>query len=160
MQTRLHLWRTSTFGVVVLGVVSLACAEASAPAELNSRATATHGVALASNTSPIPAWVLHPTNFPPGLKGTNNCTFGSVLNVPNWNFHADAGCWERPGPDGWVRQQQHKIHVPALAECNGGAGDVSPIRICKAAGLENPCPINPTTGPNGCAQCVRSFSCH
>ena len=159
MQSRSQLFRTGTLEVAVGVVVCLACAEASAPGESNSVALGPNEAALAKAAS-IPSWVLYPENLPRGLQGTNNCTFKFGPNVPKWDFHEDAGCWERPGPDGWIRQQAHKIHVPELAECNGGPGDASPIRICQAPGLENPCPINPTTGPAGCAQCIRSFSCH
>lgn len=49
---------------------------------------------------------------------------------------------------------------PELVECNGGPGDVSPIRVFRRRAWKNPCPINPTTGPSGCAQCVRLFTCH
>jgi hypothetical protein len=108
----------------------------------------------------IPSWVLNPEDFPPGLRGKNNCTFAFGQNIPQWDFHPDAGCWERPGPDGWTRQQQYKLHVAEFASCGGGPADVSPIRVCLTPGLANPCPINPTTGPNGCALCVRSVTCH
>lgn len=159
MQTRLHSWRTVMVGAV-LGLATLAGTEASAPAHGDTKVLASNSTARADHAMSIPAWALQPENFPPGLKGTNNCTFRFGQNVPQWNFHEDAGCWERNAPDGWTRQQQHRIHVPALVECNGGPADLSPIRICRAPGLENPCPINPTTGPNGCALCVRSFNCH
>lgn len=109
-----------------------------------------------------PAWVTDPAEFPPGQIGTNNCTFAFGQIVPQWNFHPDAGCWERPGPEGWTRQQQHRIHVPHLAACGGGPGDVSPIRVCRpgGAGQPSPCLVNLTTGPNGCAVCVKAFVCH
>ena len=108
----------------------------------------------------IPSWILNPETLPPGRRGKNNCTFAFGQEVPQWDFHPDAGCWERPGPDGWTRNQQYKIHVPQLPNCGGGPGDVSPIRVCQVPGMANPCPINPTTGPSGCAICVRSFTCH
>ena len=159
MPTRLHSRHSGKIVAAVSVVVFLACAEASAPSESSSMASDLDGALLAKAVT-IPAWVLNPETLPPGLRGTNNCTFRFGANTTQWNFHEDGGCWERPGPDGWTRQQAHRIHVPELAECNGGPGDVSPIRVCQAPGLENPCPINPTTGPNSCAQCVRSFNCH
>jgi hypothetical protein len=107
----------------------------------------------------IPSWILNPETLPPGTS-KNNCTFAFRQDVPQWDFHADAGCWERSGPDGWTRQQQYKIHVPQHNDCGGGPADVSPIRVCLAPGPANPCPINALTGPNGCAICVRSLTCH
>jgi hypothetical protein len=136
----------------------LACAEANAPADLRVVATS-QTVSAAADAPLIPSWAANPEVFPAELQGTNNCTFPPPLNV-QWNFHPEGGCWERAAPDGWTRQQQHRIHVFSLTECNGGPGDVSPIRICRAPDLPNPCPINATTGPNGCALCVRSISCH
>lgn len=108
----------------------------------------------------IPSWILNPETMPPGRRGKNNCTFAFGQDVPQWDFHADAGCWERSGPDGWTRQQRSKIHVPQHNDCGGGPADVSPIRVCLAPGLANLCPINALTGPNGCAICVRSLTCH
>ncbi len=108
----------------------------------------------------IPSWILNPETLPPGRRGKNNCTFQYGQNIPQWDFHPDAGCWEHSGPDGWVRQQQYKLHVPNHPDCGGGPADVSPIRVCQAPGMANPCPINPTTGPLGCALCVRSLTCH
>jgi hypothetical protein len=108
----------------------------------------------------IASWILNPDTLPPGRMGKNNCTFAFGQVVPQWDFHPDAGCWERPGPEGWTRNQQYKIHVPQHDACGGGPADVSPIRVCLAPGLANPCPINATTGPNGCALCVRSVICH
>jgi hypothetical protein len=110
----------------------------------------------------LPAWVNNPQDFAPGLMGRNNCTFPLGAAGAQWDFHPDGACWERPGPDGWTRQQQHRVHVPTLAICGGGSGDVSPIRVCRpgGAGQPNPCFINAATGPNGCALCVVDFTCH
>jgi len=108
----------------------------------------------------IPAWLADPDTLPLGLRGRNNCRFSFGQSTAQWDFHPDGACWERPGPDGWTRQQQHRIHVPHLADCGGGAGDVSPIRVCRAPGEANPCPVNPLTGPTGCALCVRAVACH
>jgi len=107
----------------------------------------------------IPAWLTTPEELPPAFRGRNNCTFKFGQATAQWDFHPDGGCWERPGPDGWTRQQQYKIHVPQHLACGGGAGDVSPIRVCRAPGEEDPCPINPLTGPTGCALCVASLTC-
>ena len=108
----------------------------------------------------IPSWILNPATLPPGRRGQNNCTFQFGQDIPQWDFHPDAGCWEHAGPDGWTRQVQYKLHVPHHSDCGGGPADVSPIRVCQAPGIANPCPINPTTGPLGCALCVRSLTCH
>jgi hypothetical protein len=112
----------------------------------------------------LPDWIANPADIPPGLQGQNNCTFpfGPGATGGIWNYHTDGACWERPGPDEWIRQQQNVVHVPEHAACGGGAADVSPIRICRAggAGQPTPCDVNPTTGPLGCAICVRSVVCH
>ena len=107
----------------------------------------------------LPAWITHPEELPPGLMGRNNCTF-LFGQAAQWDFHPDGACWERPGPDGWTRQQQHRVHVWQLAACGNGPGDVSPVRVCRAPGEPNPCHINALTGPTGCALCVRSVECH
>lgn len=114
--------------------------------------------------SGMPRWITEPDEFPEGMKGTNNCTFAFGRNGAQWDFHGEGGCWERPGPDGWTRQQQHLVHVPVVAECGGGAADFSPIRACREGGegQVGPCPLGPrpNTGPNGCAICVAMLVCH
>ena len=154
-RTRLSL------GIVLVALLS-SCSISRPPstpaAEIEDLRSLPSEAALASP----PAWVMDPAEFPPGRIGSNNCTFAFGQIVPQWNFHPDAGCWERPGPEGWTRQQQHRIHVPNFAACGGGPGDVSPIRVCRqgGAGQPSPCLVNPTTGPNGCAVCVKAFVCH
>ena len=118
------------------------------------------------------SWVFSTFNLPSGLRGLNNCTFAFGQDIPQWDFHPDAGCWEHPGPDGWVRQQQYNIHIPSAAACGGGPGDATNIRICRrdddglpVFGYPAPCgdrptPEFPTTGPNGCSICYRSLVCH
>ncbi len=110
----------------------------------------------------IPSWILNPATLPPGRMGKNNCTFAFGQVVPQWDFHPDAGCWEHSGPDGWTRQQFQKIHIPNLASCGGGPGDATAIRVCRLGGQgqPQPCFIDPTTGPNGCARCVVNPECH
>ena len=108
----------------------------------------------------LPSWITEPAHFPEDLMGRNNCSFAFGQPTAQWDFHSDGACWERPGPDGWTRQQQHRIHVRQLAACGGGSGDVSPVRVCRAPGQPNPCLINPTTGPTGCALCIRNVACH
>lgn len=124
----------------------------------------THDYAAGGSTGSLPDWIANPAEIPPGLKGQNNCTFPIVPGGTGgiWNYHTDGACWERPGPDGWIRQQQNVVHAPQHAACGGGAADVSPIRICRTggAGQPTPCDVNPTTGPLGCAICVRSVVCH
>ena len=94
--------------------------------------------------------------------GENNCTFPFGQDVPQWDFHPDAGCWEHSGPDGWVRNQQQKIHIPNFSRCGGGPGDANVIRVCRlgGAGQPQPCFLDPSTGPNGCARCVVNPTCH
>jgi hypothetical protein len=108
----------------------------------------------------LPAWITEPAEVPEGLRGTNNCAFYVPLAGAQWSFHPDGACWERPGPDGWTRQQQHNVHVPSHPECNGRPADVSPIRVCRNPFEPNPCHMSATTGPNGCAVCVKKVVCH
>lgn len=145
---------------IAVGILVVSCVPSDSPSTPLEPSTLSLTAQSVNEPPAIPAWITDPLVLPAGLRGRNNCTFAFGQVVPQWDFHSDAGCWERPGPDGWTRQQQYRIHVPQLALCGGGPGDVSPIRVCRAPGLANPCPINPTTGPNGCAICVRSFICH
>lgn len=109
----------------------------------------------------LPDWIRHPFEFPAGLMGSNNCTFAPGAATAQWDFHPDGGCWERLGPDGWTRQQQHRIHVTQHAACGGGAADLSNTRVCRAPSVPNPCAIDLLTGPNGCARCViQPVVCH
>jgi hypothetical protein len=112
--------------------------------------------------SELAAWIVEPSTLPPERVGKNNCTFPFGQNVPQWNFHADAGCWERPGPDGWTRNQFQRIHIPSSPFCNGGPGDANAIRVCRAGepGQRSPCSIDPVTGSDGCARCVVHPTCH
>lgn len=136
---------------------AIACSPDSSPAGIDD------GRVLRSDGIPEenPEWVRVPEVLPEGLRGQNNCLWPFGVAAV-WDFHADAGCWERPGPDGWTRQQTHRIHVSANADCGGGAADVAPIRLCRegGAGQIAPCAFHPSTGPQGCAICVRSVTCH
>jgi hypothetical protein len=116
----------------------------------------------ASGPAGLPAWILHPAELPEGRVGKNNCTFAFGSNVPQWDFHPDAGCWEHAGPDGWTRQQFRRLHIPNLAACGGGPGDAEAVRVCRVggAGQPSPCALDPHTGPNGCARCVINPTCH
>jgi hypothetical protein len=82
------------------------------------------------------------------------------VDTPKWDFHPDAGCWEHTGPDGWTRQQFQKLHVPKFHECNGGPGDATAIRVCRAGGAGQDSPCGEKTGPKGCARCVVNPTCH
>lgn len=111
----------------------------------------------------LPGWIVNPLTLPPGRVGKNNCTFGFGENVPIWDFHPDAGCWEHVGPDGWTRQQTQRIHFESFpSACGGGPGDATGIRVCRAGvvGQPSPCSLDTTTGPSGCARCVINPTCH
>src|SRR5262252_5650305 len=117
-------------GAIVLGSLMLAaaCSHKDLP-------TAPETTAIVQrDTIDLPSWVASPAVLPAGQVGQNNCTFPFGQDVPQWNFHPDAGCWERPGPDGWTRQQFQKIHIPNFPSCGGGPGDGTAIRVCRAGG--------------------------
>lgn len=141
---------------------SLACSSQDPSLTAADTPAAAQSVHSAKGPPLLPAWITDPEHFPLGLRGRNNCAFAFGQSTAQWDFHPDGACWERPGPDGWTRQQQYRVHVPSLASCGGGAGDVSPIRVCRTggAGQTTPCQINPLTGPNGCALCVAAVVCH
>ena len=113
-------------------------------------------------TNGLPEWIVLPDVLPSGLQGRNNCTFSFGPDVPQWDFHPEAACWQRPGPDGWFRQQLQQIHIPSFPACGGGPGDATAVRVCRAGGRgqPSPCLIDPVTGPNGCARCVINPTCH
>jgi hypothetical protein len=122
------------------------------------------GVADTPTANELPDWVVNPSTLPPGRVGKNNCKFPFDVEVPKWNFHPDAGCWETKGRDGWTRQQFQKIHVPNFHACGDGPGDANAIRVCRPVGeKEQPPPgcIDGTTSPSsGCARCVVHPACH
>ena len=157
--------KTGLPAAAAVALLSLSCSNPSAPSTtvIDGGRTGQSIVAAPGHLS-IPAWIAVPALFPEELKGTNNCTFplGAGAAGGIWDYHPDGACWERSGPDGWVRQHQNVIHVPQHASCGGGPADVSPIRICRQGGANQPtpCQVNPTTGPLGCAVCVRSVVCH
>ena len=138
-------------------VVSLgACSSPTSPLEGITASEGSRSFKTAG--SGIPDWVLHPQALPAGLQGQNNCTYA---HEGQWDAHPEGGCWERPGPDGWTRQQTNKNHVDSLPICGGGPGDTALLRVCRAGGEDqiSPCDGN-TTGPRGCALCVRVVTCH
>ena len=152
------------FSGVALAMLVFGCSPPVAPSP--SRTVQVGGAvgSLQATPSPssLPAWITQPTTLPDGRVGRNNCSFPFGQDVPQWDFHADAGCWEHDGPDGWTRNQQQRIHIPNFRACGGGPGDANVIRVCRAGGpgQPNPCPIDPITGPNGCARCVINPTCH
>src|SRR5215475_10466913 len=113
-----------------------------------------------ATTGQLPDWIINPPTLPPGRVGKNNCTFKFRYDIPKWDFHPDAGCWERPGPGGWTRQQFQKLHTPVFPECNNGPGDAGGIRVCRPGGEGQDSPCGGKTGPNGCARCVHNPTCH
>ena len=152
-------------GIVLFLVLLAACGATDTPIEPEQRSdqnrVAPFGVSAAAKE--LPAWIVSPATLPPGRVGKNNCTFGFGDNVPLWDFHPDAGCWERSGPDGWTRQQNQNIHFESFpSACGGGPGDATGIRVCRAGaiGQPSPCSLDSTTGPSGCARCVINPVCH
>jgi hypothetical protein len=122
------------------------------------------GVADTPTANELPGWIVNPSTLPPGRVGKNNCKFPFDVNVPKWDFHPDAGCWETDGPGGWTRQQFQRIHVPNLPACGGRPGDATAIRVCRPV-VEKVQPppgcIDGTTSPkSGCARCVVNPTCH
>ena len=158
-------FRKRTSGTVLLLMLLAACGATDTPIEPeqepDQNRVAPFGVSAAAKE--LPAWIVSPATLPPGRVGKNNCTFGFGDNVPLWDFHPDAGCWERNGPDGWIRQQNQNIHFESFpSACGGGPGDATGIRVCRAggAGQPSPCSLDTTTGPSGCARCVINPVCH
>lgn len=136
--------------------------EASAqPATTQTReASAQPATTRTQSTGQLPDWIVNPPTLPPGRVGKNNCKFQFGVDTPKWDFHPDAGCWEHAGPDGWTRQQFQKIHHPKFPQCNGGPGDGTAIRVCRAGGMGQDSPCGQKTGPKGCANCVVNPTCH
>lgn len=152
-------WGQSLAAVMILSFVALSCSN---PPASPTSASAGSGD-LEITVDGIPSWVTDPSEVPAGLRGKNNCTFPFGNATAMWNFHSEGACWERSGPAGWTRQQQHRVHASSVAACGGGAGDVSPIRVCRSGGQGQPTPfclVNRQTGPNGCAVCITSVVCH
>jgi hypothetical protein len=147
----------------VLGLSLAACSSPSEPS-LTSVAgpSAVESVAASVGLPALPGWIANPLDLPPGRVGKNNCTFSFGQVVPQWDFHADAGCWESEGPDGWTRQQFQRIHIASFPRCGGGTADATAIRVCRSggSGQPSPCLIDPVTGPTGCARCVVLPVCH
>jgi hypothetical protein len=56
------------------------------------------GSVLAQLASELPAWIVEPSTLPVGRTGKNDCTFPFGQDIPQWDFHPDAGCWEHAGP--------------------------------------------------------------
>jgi len=158
--------RTQSFWQLVsvtgLVVFLAACANPATPSSVASQPPAGTGSSLvALSASELPNWIRNPSTLPPGKVGKNNCTFPFGQNVPQWNFHPNAGCWEQDGEDGWTRQQFQAIHVPNFAPCGGGPGDATAIRVCRVGGAGQPAPcFDAVTGETGCALCVANPTCH
>jgi hypothetical protein len=129
-------------------------------ADGNTRIITTTGMTPAAGV--LADWIVNPATLPEGRVGKNNCTFPFGQDVPQWDLHPEASCWEHAGPDGWTRQQFQKIHIPQFPSCGGGPGDATAIRVCRLGGQGQPAPcfLNPVTGPNGCARCVVNPTCH
>jgi hypothetical protein len=123
-------------GLAFVLLFLIACRATDSPATQTLTATAQPAstpAQPASTQTPtanqLPDWIVNPKTLPPGRVGKNNCKLPFGVDVPDWKFHQDAGCWERPGPDGWTRQQFQKLHVPKFRECNDRPGDATAIRV-------------------------------
>jgi hypothetical protein len=166
MATPLRVIPVATTMCVMVSLIACAAPDTgpapTAPSLVERSASRIGGLVVLQTATGLPAWIVEPSALPPGTVGKNSCTFSLGPNVPQWDFHADAGCWEHAGPDGWTRQQFERIHIPSSPACGGGPGDVAAVRICKAGGLgqPSPCPLGPVTGPSGCAPCVSDTTCH
>lgn len=89
-----------------------------------------------------PNWITDPEEFPAGLIGTNNCAFPiGRAGYAQWNYHEDAACWERPGPDGWTRQHMHNVHIFADSHCGGQPGDAFAIRVAAMVAQDSRLPV-------------------
>lgn len=144
-------------GPVKLVLSGMTMCLVSACAEPAQDDVATVEEALLPNDGGHNKWILEPEDMPPGHFGTNNCTFAFGAVGCDLTVHPDTACWEREaGHDGWIRQQNHRVHCAALSDCGGGPGDAYNIRLCRAPGEMSPCGM---TGPIGCAVCVRASVC-
>jgi len=117
------------------------------------------GVPVLAQDTALPAWVGAPSTLPLGKLGENNCTFQLPANA-QWDVHPDAGCWERPGRDGWTRQQFQNVHAPALTACGGGPADLTGIRVCRAGSAGQLPPCGALAGPLNCETCTLNTTCH
>jgi len=145
--------------LVFLIALLVACSGSDSPASFSAADLPDSPDLSAVVSSSLPDWVTYPEELPKGLRGRNNCAFSSGNVTAQWNYYGDGACWERPGPDGWTRQQNHHVHVDRSASCSNGPADVFNVRICRAPGEDTPCALSPRTGPNGCAICVSSVTC-
>jgi hypothetical protein len=141
------------FSSMALVISLAACSSPTSPLE---GVTGGEGSGSFQGKEGLPAWVVHPEALPVGLQGQSNCTFDAE---GQWDAHPDGGCWEKPGPDGWIRQQSNRNHSESLPVCGGGPGDVELIRVCRADSAFEISPCG-ETGPRGCGLCVRVVTCH
>ena len=145
--------------LVFLLVPLIACPGSDGPVSFSASDLPDSPTLSAVVSSSPPKWVIYPEQLPKGLRGQNSCTFPIGNASAQWDYYEDGACWERPGPDGWTRQQQHHVHVNRTAVCANGPADISNVRICRGPGEDTPCALNPRTGPNGCALCVSTVTC-
>jgi hypothetical protein len=115
-------------------------------------------IAARESASELPAWIVNPPALPPGRVGKNNCTFAFGQNVPQWNFHPDAGCWEHAGPDGWTRQQYQKLHIRVSLSA-AAVLEMVCYPVCRAP-VRQPALHEPTYWTERLRCCVVSFVCH
>lgn len=124
--------------VIVLTLLVTGCSAPVSPSPADI--TADHPVGPSATVNQVvgspelPAWIAEPAVLPAGLRGLNNCTFPFGNPTVQWDFHPDGACWEHPAPEGWTRNQQHRVHATSVPLCGGGPGDVFPIRMCRPGG--------------------------
>jgi len=128
----------SRVGPACVMLFLVACRTGDSQTTRTREAMAQPATTQTEKTGELPAWIVNPPTLPPGRVGKNNCKFEFGVDTPKWDFHPDAGCWEHAGPDGWTRQQFQKLHVPKFHECNGGPGDATAIRVCRAGAGASP----------------------
>jgi hypothetical protein len=133
--------------IALLAFVS-ACSNPVSPVP-EAPAASADGAVRNKDSVELADWIANPPVLPPGRMGRSNCTYRLTSNA-HWDFYPEGGCWERQGPDGWVREQFNLLH-------SDDGNDVSMIRVCRQPGEITPCG---QAGPFGCAVCTVSPVTH
>jgi hypothetical protein len=135
-----------------------------APTPLTSQSSAALGDSTRSTmptimqvAGSIPSWNPQSRDAAAWPKGPKQLYVQFGQDIPQWDFHPDAGCWEHAGPDGWTRQVQYKLHVPHHSDCGGWTGRRFAIRCVSGPGHCKPVSHQPDDGLRWDARfaCVR-----